>query len=45
MTSYALYRMPHSKQATLVAQLTGEPEQLSSCRELSVTLLLPNDIS
>ena len=35
MTSYALYRMPHSKQATLVAQLTGEPEQLSSCRELS----------
>ena len=35
MTGFALYRLPHQKQVTLVAQTEGEPQELPSCEALN----------
>ena len=35
MTGFALYRMPHEQQVTMVAQTEGEPLELASCEDLN----------
>ena len=35
MTGFALYRLPHEKQVTLVAQTEGEPQKMASCEALN----------
>lgn len=35
MTGFALYRLPHEQQVTLVAQTKDEPQELLSCEALS----------
>ena len=35
MTGFALYRLPHEQQVTMVAQTEGEPQELLSCEELN----------
>ena len=48
MTGFALYRLPHQQQVTLVAQTTGKPQELSSCEALNAQqgfVLVPFSIS
>ena len=35
MTGFALYRLPHEQQVTMVAQTEGEPLELASCEALN----------
>ena len=35
MTGFALYRLPHEQQVTMVAQTEGEPLELASCEDLN----------